>query len=90
MNFLSRLFAVFLSMGTLTAQAAIYYVDNTAPNDNGNGTSTGTAWKTLAKVDSVASSPGFAAGDEIRFNGGQTFSFAAGTFLYIAPGKGGT
>jgi len=90
MKFLSRLFAVLLSFSTLTAHAVIYYVDNTAANDNGNGTSTGTAWKTLAKVNAVAWSPGFAAGDEIRFRGGQTFIFAAGANLYIAPGKGGT
>ena len=83
------LLAVFL--GSLSSlHAAIYYVDNTASNDNGNGTSTVTAWKTLAKVNAVAWSPGFNAGDEIRFRGGQTFTFAAGAKLYIAPGKGGT
>ncbi|MBC8010018.1 MAG: putative Ig domain-containing protein, partial [Burkholderiales bacterium] len=71
-------------------QATIYYVDNTVTNDNGGGTSTGTAWKTLAKVNSYASSPGFTPGDEIRFKGGQTFTFSTGAGLYIAPGKGGT
>ena len=90
MKFLSPLFAVLLSFGTLTAYAATYYVDTAATNDNGDGTSTGTAWKTLAKVNAVAFSPGFAAGDEIRFKGGQTFTFATGAKLYIAPGKGGT
>lgn len=35
------------------ASAATYYVDCNAANDNGAGTSEGTAWKTIAKVNST-------------------------------------
>jgi len=52
-----------------TVQATTYYVSPSG-NDNNAGTSTSTAWKTIAKVNSVT----FAAGDSILFEGGQTFS----------------
>jgi len=50
-------------------QATTYYVSPTG-NDLNAGTSTSTAWKTIAKVNSVT----FAAGDSILFEGGKTFS----------------
>lgn len=46
-----------------------YYVSNSGVDTN-NGTSTATPWKTVTKVNSVS----FAAGDQILFNGGQTFT----------------
>ena len=46
-----------------------YYVAN-AGSDSNNGTSTGTAWQTISKVNSFGQVPG----DTIRFNGGDTFS----------------
>lgn len=47
---------------------AIYYVSSTG-SDLENGTSTGTAWQTLTKVNSVS----FVAGDQILFQRGSTF-----------------
>lgn len=48
----------------------IYYV-SASGNDGNNGTSTGTPWRTIAKVNS----PGFtyAAGDSVLFNRGDTW-----------------
>ena len=43
-----------------TVQATTYYVSPSG-NDNNNGTSPSTAWKTITKVNSVT----FAAGDSI-------------------------
>ncbi len=64
-----------------TVQATTYYVSPSG-NDNNNGTSPATAWKTIAKVNSVT----FAAGDSILFEGGQTFSGS----LYFDNTDGGT
>ena len=50
-------------------QATTYYVSPSG-NDNNAGTSTSTAWKTIAKVNSRT----FAPGDSILFQGGQTFT----------------
>jgi hypothetical protein len=47
----------------------VYYVDAIAGADSNNGTSTGTAWKTLSKVTAASFSPG----DVIAFKRGQTF-----------------
>ncbi|GAB2721510.1 hypothetical protein GCM10010442_48370 [Kitasatospora kifunensis] len=52
-----------------------YYVDCSAGNDAAAGTSTGTAWRTLARVNSVVLQPG----DAVRLRGGTT---CAGT---LAP-----
>jgi len=52
-----------------TVQATTYYISPSG-NDNNAGTSTSTAWKTIAKVNSRT----FAAGDSILFEGSQTFS----------------
>ena len=60
-----------------TVQATTYYVSPTG-NDLNAGTSTSTAWKTIAKVNSVT----FAPGDSILFQGGQTFT--AGPEYYTA------
>jgi len=46
---------------------AVYYVDNTRPDDSGDGLTEDTAWKTVAKVTSTT----FVAGDIIQFNAGQ-------------------
>ncbi len=47
---------------------AIYYV-STSGSDTNNGTTTGTSWQTLAKVNATT----FAPGDQILFNRGDTF-----------------
>jgi len=51
--------------------ATVYYVKSTG-NDNANGMSIATAWKTISKVNSTV----FAPGDQILFAGGQTFDGA--------------
>ena len=48
------------------ALGATYYVDSVNGNDNNNGTSAATAWRTFTKVNSVT----FQAGDEILLKAG--------------------
>ena len=48
-----------------------YYVDTAAANDNGAGTSAGTAWKTLSKVGSMTFNPG----DTILLKAGCTWKY---------------
>lgn len=62
-----------------TTGAAHYYVSPTG-SDSNNGTSTSTPWQTIGKVNSHT----FVAGDEVSFQGGQSFSGL------IAPSSGGT
>lgn len=52
------------------ALSATYYVDALAGSDSAAGTSTATAWKTLAKVNSKT----FSAGDSILFQTGQRWT----------------
>jgi len=51
------------------AQSATYYVDCTASGDQGAGTSTTTAWKTISRVNVSSFSPG----DSILFKRGCTW-----------------
>jgi len=51
-KFLSVFLAVVFLMPKIS-RAATYYVDCNAANDNGAGTSEGTAWKTFAKVNTT-------------------------------------
>lgn len=60
---------------------ATYYVSQTG-NDNNSGTSTQSPWQSLNKVNSI----NFQAGDQILFQGGQTFN---GT-LYLDASDTGT
>ncbi len=69
-----------LSLNSMV-QAADYYVSPSG-SDGNPGTSPGQAWQTIGKVNSVS----FAAGDNIYFEGGQTFSGS----LYFDTGDGGT
>lgn len=55
----------------LLSNATTYYVSNSGADGN-NGTSTGTPWQTISKVNGFS----FTSGDIIQFNGGQTFSGA--------------
>lgn len=50
------------------ANSTTYFVSNTGSDAN-NGTSTGTPWQTISKVNGFAFQPG----DIVSFNGGQTF-----------------
>lgn len=62
-----------------------YYVSNSG-SDSNNGTSTGTPWQTIAKVNT---GPGglFQGGNCINFNGGQTFT---GNLTLASGGNVGT
>lgn len=57
-----------------------YYVSNTG-SDAANGTSTGTPWQTITKVNAGT----YIAGDQILFNGGQTFT---GSLLFSTNSSG--
>lgn len=61
---------------SLPAWATNYYVAASGSNSN-NGTSPGTPWQTVSKVNSGT----YVAGDTINFNGGDTFS---GTTLSVS------
>lgn len=63
------LFIPIVTPPTVHAANVTYYVDPNG-NDSNNGTSTGSAWKTLSKVSSVT----FVPGDVILFKKGETFS----------------
>jgi hypothetical protein len=52
------------------AAGTIYYVDSSRPDDSGDGKSTTTAWKSLTKVNATT----FAAGDQILFKSGGTWT----------------
>ena len=65
------------------ASAATYYVDAAAGSDSAAGTSTGTAWKTLAKVNATT----FSAGDSILFHTGQSW---AGQLHPLGSGASGS
>lgn len=58
---------------TAGSGGTVYYVDATSGNNANSGTSTGSAWQSLAKVNSF----NFVAGDVIAFKRGQTFSGSA-------------
>jgi chitodextrinase len=62
------------------AASAVYYVSPSGSDANA-GTSPGSPWRTVARVDRVALSPG----DSVLFAGGQTFSDAD-----LAPPASGT
>lgn len=49
--------ALFAPMSVF-ANSTAYYVDNVGGNDSNTGTSPGTAWKTLSKVNSITFQPG--------------------------------
>ena len=59
-----------------------YFVDAVKGNDNNNGLSEVSAWKTLSKVSNFS----FAAGDIIQFKSGQTFT---GILNIHSSGKAG-
>jgi len=65
------LFSLVLSTLLLAGNgwSATYYVDQTGGNDANNGLSTGSAWKTIAKVNALD----FAPGDSILFKRGETW-----------------
>ncbi len=62
-------FFSFLFLAALTLHGATYYVDFTAGNDAGRGTSESEPWKTLAKVNATELRPG----DRVLFRSGSTW-----------------
>jgi hypothetical protein len=66
---LKKLTTILLIVITFTASAKTYYVSGSG-NDNNNGLSTTTPWKTIAKVSSFT---GLVPGDAVLFNRGEIF-----------------
>jgi len=64
-----KLISTILLLVYFNANATIYYVSNTG-SDAANGTSSGTAWQTIAKVNSSS----FSAGDQILFKKGDVWN----------------
>jgi hypothetical protein len=84
---MKKILIFILLICSLTAGAATYYI-KTGGSDVAAGTSDGTAWATLAKVQATA----FSAGDSILFRRGDTFrgslykdaeSGSAGNYIYF-------
>lgn len=68
-RFIRALVSLIFSCMVITyVPAATYYISNSGNNSN-SGTSTSSAWQTISKVNSWTFSPG----DQILFQGGQTF-----------------
>lgn len=57
------------STRVMAAAGMTYYVDNVSGNDSNVGTDSGSAWKTLAKVNATT----FASGDQILFKSGGSW-----------------
>ena len=64
------IFLVVLILPVFTS-AAVYYVDASNGNDNNNGLSPETAWKTITRVNNEW---GYQAGDDILFKRGETWT----------------
>ena len=64
---LGRFIILLIMMTSQIFAGTVYYVDATNGNDNYNGTSPSTAWKTILKVNSSQ----FIAGDSILFKKGE-------------------
>ncbi len=63
---------IFFAANPVESYAAntTYYIDSVSGNDNKNGTSPSTAWKTLNKINSITLQPG----DKVLFKAGCTFT----------------
>lgn len=64
-----KLFFTILSLSAFKALATTYYVSN-AGSDANNGTSTGSSWQTISKVNAYT----FASGDSILLKSGDTWN----------------
>jgi len=73
-----RYLIILFAFISLNLFATDYYV-KTGGNDGAAGTSDGTAWATLAKVNDYSQNTGFNAGDRILFNRGNTFNIVHST-----------
>lgn len=68
---MKKLLLIFLLLPFVT-KATDFYVSNAGNNSN-NGTSTGTSWQTLSKVETAAKNGTIQPGDFIRFKRGDVF-----------------
>jgi len=69
---------IFMAYG-ITANAAVYYVDQTAGSDGNNGTSPGTPWKNCPGMAAYTGGGRLAAGDTVYFDKGDVWSVSNGT-----------
>ncbi len=60
---------ILLSLYASPLSAAVFFVDSAAGNDDNSGTSTGSAWRALGKVNGTV----FAPGDQILFKAGESW-----------------
>lgn len=71
---LKLLFTVLLSLCLISSSfGTVYFVDATDGDNANSGLSPAEAWQTLGKVNVVINAAGFAAGDSILFQRGETF-----------------
>jgi len=77
----SILYIVLFLSCTHSVQATIYYISPTG-SDSASGTSTSTAWRTIAKVNTST----FAPGDEILFEGSKKITGS----IYLGPNSYGS
>jgi len=75
-NLLAGIALLFLGVN---ANAATYYVDQTAGNDTANGTSPSTPWKNAPGMSTWSGSKSLAPGDIVNFDRGDTWSVSGGS-----------
>jgi hypothetical protein len=68
------------------AQAATYYVDQSAGNDTNNGTSPATAWKNCPGMAAYTGTVVLGAGDVVYFNSAGTWLVTGTQGLYLVGG----
>ena len=90
MNFQKIGFVTFITCMLLillanTGFSATYYVNATGGRDTNSGTTEGTAWKTIGKINSV----NFTSGDTIKFKRGHTWTDATLTLNSTRLGTSG-
>ena len=81
-----KLFIILFWFICLSIGATNYYV-KTGGNDASAGTSDGTAWATITKVNTALAAHTIVAGDNVYFNRGNTFS---GTITVVYSGSVGS
>jgi len=75
-----------LLLGVTAAQAATYYVDQTAGNDSNSGTTPTTAWKNSPGMSSYSGSRTLAPGDIVYFDSADTWLVTGTQGLYLTGG----
>lgn len=73
-------------LGGAVAQAATYYVDQTAGNDGNNGTTPSSAWKSAPGMASHTGSGLLAPGDVVYFDRGDTWPVTGNQGIYLTGG----